>query len=242
MKIKIYQVNRDRDFAQYVYDGPDEYERKYGNPPLNSKLYDCVFNGDVEFDKLEDLYYMFDGNYPSKHSGIKVEYTDVVEIEESGAIEKGFYFCGEFGFRKTEFEPEETQLRETKIKVVFVEPGKLSRTAEIGAELEALQNTVGGYIEAYYPFEEEVCIVCNDEGKINGMKLNRAVYGDNHEIMDIIAGPFFVCDCSGENFGSLNEEQLKRYSEMFKYPESFYSINGDIKAIKYDPRSNDMER
>lgn len=242
MKIKIYQVNRDRDFARYVSEGPDEYERNYGKLPLHSELYDCVFNGDVEFDKLEDLFYMFDGNYPSKYSGIKVEYTDVVEIEESGSIEKGFYFCDKFGFEKTEFEPEKTQLRDNRLKVVLVEPGKLARITEIGTKLEDLQKTVGGFIEAYYPFEEEVCIVCNDEGKINGMDLNRAVYGENHMIMDIIAGPFFICDCSGENFGSLNDEQLKKYTEMFRYPEMFFSVNGDIRAAKFDPRNNDRER
>ena len=67
-------------------------------------------------------------------------------------------------------------MNDEKIKVVLVEPGKLARVAEIGTELEDLQRAVQGLIETYYPFEEEVCIVCNDEGKINGMKLNRAIY------------------------------------------------------------------
>jgi len=67
---------------------------------------------------------------------------------------------------------------ERRIKVVLLEPGKIARAVEIDASLENMQRIVGGYIEAYYPFEEQVCIVCNDEGKINGMALNRAVYGD----------------------------------------------------------------
>ena len=50
---------------------------------------------------------------------------------------------------------------EKKIKVVLLEPGKLARTAEIGTSLEDLQKIVEGLIEAYYPFEEQVCIVCN---------------------------------------------------------------------------------
>lgn len=56
---------------------------------------------------------------------------------------------------------------EKKIKVVLLEPGKLARTAEIGTSIEDLQNAVDGLIEPFYPFEEQVCIVCNDEGKIN---------------------------------------------------------------------------
>ena len=103
--------------------------------------------------------------------------------------------------------------------------------------MESYQKTVGGYIEAYYPFEEPVCIVCNEEGKINGLPLNRAIYAepDRGEMLDIIAGTFFVCDCSGEDFGSLSPEQLRRYMELFKYPERFFRAGNDIKAVPYIP-------
>ena len=50
---------------------------------------------------------------------------------------------------------------EKMIKVVLLEPGKLARTAEIGTSLEDLQKIVDGLIEPFYPFEEQVCIVCN---------------------------------------------------------------------------------
>ena len=46
---------------------------------------------------------------------------------------------------------------------------------------------------------------------------------ENHEIYDIIAGPAFICDCSGESFGSLSDEQIKKYSRQFMRPERFYS-------------------
>ena len=87
------------------------------------------------------------------------------------------------------------------------------------------------------PFEEPVCIVCNEEGKINGLPLNRAVYADPDcgEMLDIIAGTFFICDCSGEDFGSLSSEQLRRYTELFKYPERFFRAGNDIKAVPYIP-------
>ena len=127
-----------------------------------------------------------------------------------------------------------------KIKVIYCEPGRTARVAEIGTELEELQKAVGGWIETYYPFEEEVCIVCNDEGKFNGMRPCRAVYGDYHKIQDIIFGPFFICDCSGENFGSLNAEQLDRYGHMFECPEHYTKVGGEIQAIPYVP-SKDMD-
>ena len=68
---------------------------------------------------------------------------------------------------------------EKMIKVVLLEPGKLARTAEIDASLAGMQKTVGGLIEPFYPFEEQVCIVCNEESKINGMRPNRSVKNDD---------------------------------------------------------------
>ena len=130
-----------------------------------------------------------------------------------------------------------------KINVVLCEHGKLAKVATIEASLESYQKTVGGYIEAYYPFEEPVCIVCNEEGKINGLPLNRAVYADPDcgEMLDIIAGTFFICDCSGENFGSLSSEQLRRYTEQFKYPERFFRMDNEIRAVPFLPEK-DRER
>lgn len=62
---------------------------------------------------------------------------------------------------------------EKKIKVVLLEPGKLARAVEIDASLAGMQKVVGGLIEPFYPFEEQVCIVCNEESKINGIKRSK---------------------------------------------------------------------
>ena len=102
------------------------------------------------------------------------------------------------------------------MKVVMVEPGQYARIEELDTGLESLQKAVGGLIDCAYPWQEEVCIVCNDEGLINGMPLNR-----NVENYQPIAGPFFVCGIEGEDFCSLTDEQAKRYQEMFLQPELF---------------------
>ena len=53
-----------------------------------------------------------------------------------------------------------------RIKVVLLEPDKEAQIAEIETTLESMQHLVGdGFIEAFYPFAEEVCIVCNDREK-----------------------------------------------------------------------------
>lgn len=132
-------------------------------------------------------------------------------------------------------------MKEDTIKVIMLQPGKLAKAVEIDASLEGMQRAVGGgLIEAVYPFDEEVCLVCNEEGKINGMRPNRALYNEDHEMIDIICGPAFICDCSGENFGSLSDAQLEKYGKQFKFPETFFRTGDGIKAVPYNPK--DMER
>ena len=127
------------------------------------------------------------------------------------------------------------------MKVLMVEPGKSPYAAEIESGLKSLQAAVGGDIQAVYPFEETVCLVCNEEGKLQGLPLNRAMRDEDNRIYDIVAGTFFVCDCSTENFKSLSEEQLKRYTEKYKRPERFVQIDDQILAIPM-PVKSDKER
>lgn len=150
------------------------------------------------------------------------------------------YVLDSGSFIEVNFEVEEK--KPDKIKVVLLEPGKTARTAEIGTELEDLQNAVGGNIEPAYYFDEPVCFVVNDEGKINGMPLNRAVYDNDGKMIDIIAGTAFICDCSTECFKSLSDEQIKKYTEQFKLPEKFYRAGDEIKAVKYQPKEKSYER
>jgi hypothetical protein len=126
-------------------------------------------------------------------------------------------------------------MSEKKIKVILLEPNRVAKVTEIEHSLEAMQKVVQGDIQAVYPFEEDVCIVCNEEGKLEGLPLNRALYDDDHEIYDIIAGPAFICDCSGESFGSLSEEQIKKYSRQFMRPERFFVTDNGIKAVPFQP-------
>ena len=133
---------------------------------------------------------------------------------------------------------------EEKISVVLVEPGKYPKLVEIEDTLEAMQETVDGYIEEYMPFDDEVAIVCNEEGKVNGLPLNRAVYSENKEILDVIAGKFFIAyaPIESEKFQSMPKDLARKYLEKFKYPERFNQTENGIEAKAYKPVSKDMER
>lgn len=47
------------------------------------------------------------------------------------------------------------------MKILLIEPGKTARAAEMENNLTAMQKTVGGPIQALYPWEDPVALVCN---------------------------------------------------------------------------------
>jgi len=106
-------------------------------------------------------------------------------------------------------------LKLSTITVLLVEPLKAPRAVEIPAELTAYQNTVGGNIEAIYPFEDDVALICCDEGKLLSMQLNRPLFDEDGNLYDIIAGTFFVAGLTKDDFGSLSPELIRKYTAVF---------------------------
>ena len=243
MKINIYQINSDRDTHRLKFLGLDAVRKVLHCAEPDCAAYDKVYSGNVKCRNLEDVFVLFQSSGPDGFRGHSLSVSDVVEVEDAAGITPGFYFCDSIGFKEVPFQPELTTdvvSRTPTIRVVLVEPGKLARIAEIGTTLHDMQRTVGGSIEAYYPFEEQVCIVCNDEGKISGLPLNRAIRDeDTHEIVDIVAGTFFICDCRGESFGSLTKEQQKRYLEKYRLPERFFRTRDGIESVPYKPQNRE---
>lgn len=113
------------------------------------------------------------------------------------------------------------------IKVLLVEPMKMPRLIEVERSLESLHELVGGYLQAVYPWETNAALVCYDEGKFKGYPPNRALVDENGEPYDIVVGSFFICGISEDNFASLDEEQVEMFTEMFRWPELFYSTEED---------------
>ena len=54
-------------------------------------------------------------------------------------------------------------MEEMRMRILLVEPGKVPQPTEIGDSLEAMQAVVSGSIQAVYPFEGPVALVCNEE-------------------------------------------------------------------------------
>lgn len=115
------------------------------------------------------------------------------------------------------------------MKVLYIEPGKHPVVKEIDGSLESMQELVKGSIQALYPYDDLVAIVCNDDG--DDPTLNRVLRDEDGEIYDIIRGPFFICGLNYDNFDSLSDSFLKKYTELFDHIDRFYSIGGHIAIL-----------
>ena len=54
--------------------------------------------------------------------------------------------------------------------------------------------------------------------------------------MDIIAGKFFICGLSDDNFASLPDGLQKKYEGMFHQPETFLKMGQKIIALPMEPK------
>lgn len=126
--------------------------------------------------------------------------------------------------------------KEPVIKVVKVEPWKAPKVVEIENKLEVMQEIVGGYIE-FHDIDPSVSIVCNEEGKMIGLELNRGLYTPEGKLWEIIAGTFFIArtDFESGELVSLTDEDIARYMEQFKMAESFVRVGREIVAVKVHP-------
>lgn len=145
---------------------------------------------------------------------------------------------GEDSYRKLtekELAKEQAATEKSTITVLVVEPMKEPYTKEIDSGYKAMQEEVGGIIQVTYPYEDLVGIVCNDEGKINHLPLNRAIYDENGTMIDIIAGNFLVVGLGDENFTSLDVDLVKKFSDKFRNPEQFIKLGNEIFAVPVKP-------
>ena len=140
----------------------------------------------------------------------------------------------------------EHELSEKKmLDVLLVKPNEHPRNVSIGAELEDLQQAVGGSIGASYPFADDpIAIVYNDDGKLMGLPLNRALWDEDGLMYDVIAGTFLVVGLGEEDFVSLSPELTQKYEEEFHQPEAFLPLGRRLIVIPVPDESvqNDAEK
>ena len=111
--------------------------------------------------------------------------------------------------------------------------GKVSVSTGTLFSLKALQQAVGGSIGASYPFADDpVAIVYNDDGKLMGLPLNRALRDEDGQMYDAVAGTFLVVGLGEEDFASLTPEMAQKYERLFHQPEDFIRLGHRMMVVR----------
>ena len=107
-------------------------------------------------------------------------------------------------------------MSEQKLRVLVVEPGQPPAVQEIDGSLESMQRLVGGYIQAVYPFDDPVALICNEEGKLLGLPMNRTLRDARGVPYDIVCGTFFLAGIAEDDFASLTDRQIEKYTDYYR--------------------------
>ena len=227
MRIRIFQINRDRDPERMKFCGLEEL----GGRAVNSASYDRVFTGEIVGNNLEDVFRIFNTVGHPLHRGHSLSVSDVVELRDAvGDCAAGFYFCDSVGFQQVDFDPEQAQTPDKLCRILYLEPHLRPYESEIVDELPALQKAVGGLIEFTCPFEDNAIICGNEKAKLEKLEGNRYVYGA------VYAGNLLIVGDDGEGgLMSLTDEQIQKYGDMFALPEciSQNDVAADMGCIGY---------
>lgn len=129
--------------------------------------------------------------------------------------------------------------KEAYVTGLFIQSGQFPRTIKIQNKLEAYQQAVAGgngYIECI-DLPNAITLICDEEGKLKSdMQLNRILYSEDNEIIDVIAGDFIAVgiDYQEGEFISLTEEQVKEVKDRFFCPDMFFMFNDKVHMVSID--------
>lgn len=239
-EFSIYQINVDRDTANVCFIGMESLKRIKGTKEVNAAAYDRVYDGKMDCISLENIYQKFNIDHPADYKGRSLSVSDVVEIRESDTLNPGFYFVDSIGFKSISFDKslckEPVKATNGKISVLLVEPNKYPKMIEIDDTLEAMQAVVGGDIEEYMPFEDEVAIVCHEEGKLIGLPPNRAIYAEPETVeltYSELADRFRNAESEGKKHltGYIVFSQ-ESFNKPYDEKSRTYAVSSDNKAFK----------
>ena len=114
------------------------------------------------------------------------------------------------------------------MKAIICKVGEPAYVGEING-YEQMKEVVGGWIESIYPYEDEVALVCNEEGKIKSLPLNRFLHDERGKLLDVICGDFFLCGVGEEDFIDIPEELVDKYKEIMDNEMMFLSVSANYR-------------
>ena len=132
------------------------------------------------------------------------------------------------------------EIKSEKITALFIAPNEKPKVIETENELEKYQELVNGYIQCLD--YGSVTIICNEEGKINHLPLNRALYDREGSLYEIIAGNMVLVSTTPMgNFDSLTQGQIELYKREFESSEQFFMIDGQLCIVRESDMINSYD-
>lgn len=110
------------------------------------------------------------------------------------------------------------------MKVLRIQPKKHPEVIEIDGSLESFQKEVAGPIQAVYPWDNPVALICNEESKLAEDAFehcNRVLCNEIRIPYDIVVGTFLIVGLTEDDFGDLPQELVRKYEKLFHNPEEF---------------------
>ena len=101
MKIRIYQIDLNLNDQHVAFRSHAEIQNQYGGR-IPAELYRKAYEGTVEAENLEDVFYIFNMDHPEDYRARSLSMSDVVEIIENHG--SNFYICDTFGFKEVSFD------------------------------------------------------------------------------------------------------------------------------------------
>lgn len=123
------------------------------------------------------------------------------------------------------------------IKGFFLRSGYQGYFGEIQNTLKTMQKYVGGLIQVVSL--DDVDIIINDEGKLMGLPVNRAIVDDDENVLDVIVGDI-IClrhdDDEGE-FRSILENDLQTITKYLR-PCKIIGVRDDYTIVALLPEKD----
>ncbi len=102
MKVAIYQIIPELDNSRMLFNSL-EYMKKAHDGRIPAEIYEMIFCGEIEAEDCEDVFRIFNTDFPQGYKGRSLSVSDVVEIIHSGTKSE-FYFCDSVEFTVIDFE------------------------------------------------------------------------------------------------------------------------------------------
>ena len=221
MKVRIYQINPDRDRAGAIYMSYVYTLQRCGK--VAPEIYDCIYEYvNPYIDNLEEVFSQFNRNPPADFKGRSLSVSDVIEVVSSWSIDPGFYFCDSIGFKRCCFD-----IGQRRARVVVVRPGEEPTIESIPvSEIEK------EYLTVPAPNRSDILILFKD-GK--ELPFNRTICGEEIKPLTYndMANIFRKVEANGdphvEGYIVFSQNSFdKEYSELSRT----YIVSSDNKAYK----------